>query len=342
MIRALLALAAVPVLFGAPPRTLTVRTDSAQAEAVLAILDLKAAGKPPTEAHWRALFQGEGYLRMKSREESMGRTFEEAPFRAFVDSEALLAQRVELRRTLEAWRVQDFQAAAGRANAFLNRPLPPEITLYFVIKPRGNWFVVDARTQPKLFLALSPGASPEFIQDMVAHELHHVGYYAAMDRKNPFPEDSQEPRALAREHLGNFAEGFATLAQAGSWDRHPVAAGRPEEKARWDRDCAKYGADVARLEAFFGEVLDGKLAGKELQARSLALFGPDLGPWYTVGWRMCALVEQTFGRERLKACMDDLGLLLHSYNEAARMHNRKAAAPLPAWSERLLEAVTPK
>jgi hypothetical protein len=50
---------------------------------------------------------------------------------------------------------------------------------------------------------------------------------------------------------------------------------------------------------------------------------------------MASLVEQRYGREALIECMLDPRRLLATYNRAVT----DAKAPLPLWSDRLIEAV---
>jgi hypothetical protein len=78
-------------------------------------------------------------------------------------------------------------------------------------------------------------------------------------------------------------------------------------------------------------VLEKKVTGDEMQKEGFAFFGTQ-GPWYTVGWRMVALIEETYGRKRLIEVMCDQRLLLSTYNEAAAAYNRTANEPLATWS----------
>jgi Putative zinc dependent peptidase (DUF5700) len=49
-------------------RRTNLRIVTDEAEAVLAILDARAAGREVTEADWRRVFESEGYVRLKKRE----------------------------------------------------------------------------------------------------------------------------------------------------------------------------------------------------------------------------------------------------------------------------------
>ena len=58
-----------------------VRLVNDEAEAVLAILAKRKANQPIVEADWQRVFQSEGYARLKQRETSMQRSFEDADFK---------------------------------------------------------------------------------------------------------------------------------------------------------------------------------------------------------------------------------------------------------------------
>src|SRR5262245_28950558 len=84
--------------------------DASEAEAVLAILDARAAGQPVTQALWAALTSSEPYVRLRRREEGMRRPFSDEDFRAFVGSDELLQRAPELRKALDAWKATDLRA----------------------------------------------------------------------------------------------------------------------------------------------------------------------------------------------------------------------------------------
>src|SRR6201999_2642525 len=130
-------------------------------------------------------------------------------------------------------------------------------------------------------------------------------------------------------------EGFAMLAAAGGTSIHPHDVSRPAERERWDRDLLNFNADLKKVENFFVRVLAGKLTDAEISKEGFSFFGIQ-GPWYTVGWRMSALIEETFGKQKLIEVMCDQRLLLGAYNEAASIYNRKAKEPLALWAETVI------
>ena len=89
--------------------------------------------------------------------------------------------------------------------------------------------------------------------------------------------------------------------------------------------------DLRKVDAFFAEILNGKLSDDQIREKGFSFFGVQ-GPWYTVGWKMSVLIEKTYGRARLIECMCDQRLLLSTYNEAAAKHNRNSRDPLALWA----------
>lgn len=138
--------------------------------------------------------------------------------------------------------------------------------------------------------------------------------------------------------LGAFGEGFAVLAAAGGPDVHPHAASPAEERARWDADMANFNGDLKKVERFFLDTLESRLAGDDVAKTARTFYG-EQGPWYTVGWRMAVLIEKTYGRPRLIECMCDVRKLLPTYNRAAAKLNRRSAGKLALWSDSLVQRV---
>jgi len=317
-----------------------VRVVTDEADAVLDLLTKKRAGQGVTEDDWRRVFTSEGYVRLRKREHSMRRQFEDADFRDFVLSDALAARAPALAETLARWKTADASGAAARALRYLPRGARIRAKIYPVIKPRDNSFVFEIKTDPAIFLYLDPAMSAEEFENHLAHELHHIGYGTACPPPGAAAEIGRLPknaRAVVT-YLGAFGEGFAMLAAAGGVGRHPHAASSPEVRARWDRDVANFAADFRKVEKFFLDLLAGRLS-EEQTGQTVASFFGEQGPWYTVGWRMCALIEETDGRRALVEAMCDQRKLLAAYNRAAERHNRRSPEKLPLWSPQLVEAL---
>ena len=308
-------------------------------EAVLAILAKRKAAQEVTEADWQRVFQSEGYVRLKKRETSMQRKFEEADFKEFVLSDQLLQRMPALEETLTRWKNADPARAGRLALAYLPQDAHIQAKIYPVIKPRDNSFVFDIDNDPAIFLYLDPAVTREKFENNLAHELHHIGYGTACPRKDIADKISKLPKnqQTLLTWVGAFGEGFAMLAAAGGPDVHPHAVSRKEDRARWDTDVANFNQDLKKVEAFFVEVLQGNLTAEQTREKGFAFFGTQ-GPWYTVGWRMATLIEKIYGRARLIECMCDQRLLLSTYNRAAKQLNRKLKTPLVLWSNTVIAA----
>jgi hypothetical protein len=341
---AILLLAAFGVICSARPRTVprasvTVITD--EADAVLTILARRKANLPITEADWQRLFASEGYVRLKKREASMRRTFEDQDFKAFVLTDSLLERAPMLAETLARWKSADAMGAAKLALTYLPKQARIKAKIYPVIKPRENSFVFELQTDPAIFLFLDPSMSKEKFENYLAHELHHVGYGTACptqrvtDAIKLMPPNTQ----TVVKYLGAFGEGFAMLAAAGGPDVHPHAVGNLRDRTRWDRDVANFNNDLRAVEKFFLDLLANRLSEQQINEAVSAFFG-EQGAWYTVGWRMCVLIEKTYGRRVLIETMCDQRKLLPTYNRAAAQFNRKTGAPLPLWSPELIAAIS--
>jgi hypothetical protein len=316
----------------------TVVTD--EADAVLAILAKRKANQAIAEADWQRLFATEGYVRLKKRETAMRRSFEDAEFKAFVLTDALAARAEALAETLASWKSADVVRAANVALAYLPKQARLQAKIYPVIKPRENSFVFELDSDPAIFLYLDPTMKKDKFENYLAHELHHVGYGTAC----PTPHTSEAIAQLppnARtviKYIGAFGEGFAMLAAAGGPDVHPHATSDAANRARWDRDVANFDQDFRKVEKFFLDVLAGDLTEAQIGETVSTFFG-EQGAWYTVGWKMCVLIEKTFGRRTLIEVMCDQRKLLPTYNRAAARFNRRTRASLPLWSSSLIAAL---
>jgi hypothetical protein len=300
-----------------------------EARAVLAILDKRAAQQPVTDSDWQALTATEGYTRLKKRELSMKRDFSDEAFRDFVMSDALMARRNELHRVVNDWLHADLGHAAGLALAYLPKNAPIRATIYPVIKPASNSFVFEGNA---IFKYVSNETGARF-ENVVAHELHHIGFNAACGAKvsEGLPEDA---RAVST-WLGAFGEGMATLAAAGGPGHDAEATNTREIREEWARGLAGYDADFRRVEQFFLDVADEKITGDAIDARAFGFFG-GVGPWYSVGYVMAVTIERELGRKALIEAFCEPRQLLVTYNRAVTKSGRN----LPAWSPRLIDLLS--
>jgi hypothetical protein len=314
--------------------------DPGEAEAVLAIMDKRAAGTAVTDSDWKRLFATEPYVRLKKRESSMHRDFTDDDFKTFVLSADLIAKTSALRHTLEAWRNADLVASARRALAYLPDQATIKAKVFPVIKPKTNSFVFDTATDPAIFLYLDPEESAAKFENIVAHELHHIGFSSIESLSEEKQKDLPPNVRPAVKWMGAFGEGFAVLAAAGGPGVDPLEASSPAEHARWDRDLANFNQDLGALQQFFLEVVNGTLSTQDaINAKAYTFFGNAQGPWYTVGYKMAVIVEKRFGRKVLIECMLDPRELLARYNQAAKETNKREASTLALWSPELMQKI---
>ena len=143
-----------------PKAAINVRLVTDEAEAVLNVLNKRAEGSAITDEDWARIIAAEGYVRLKKRELSMSRPFEDSFFREFVMSDDLLGRREALAATLEKWKMIDPASAGNKALAYLHRDAVITAKIYPVIKPRENSFVFEVKTDPAIFLISTPQWTP--------------------------------------------------------------------------------------------------------------------------------------------------------------------------------------
>jgi hypothetical protein len=326
--------------FGPVSAQVNLKLVTDEAEAVLNVLAKHRANQSIDEADWQRIFQSEGYVRLKKRETSMQRSFENTDFKTFVLSDAMTQRGPALQEALARWKSADIDGAARMALAYLPKDAQIRAKIYPVIKPRENTFVFEVQQDPAIFFYLNPAESREKFMNTLAHELHHIGYGGSCPLKNTAEEIKKLPAnvRIALQLVGAFGEGFAMLAAAGGPDVHPHAVSGAEERARWDKDVANFDADLKKVEQFLLDVVGGKLSEDEIQKIGFSFFGVQ-GPWYTVGWKMSVVIEKSFGRARLIEAFCDPRKLLATYNEAAAIYNRKSSRPVVPWSKSLVDAL---
>lgn len=316
---ALLAAAALP----GPSRAvafdpLQVRLVADEAQAVLAILALLAAGADAPESAWLRLHTSEGYRRLQAREASMGRAFSDPDFDAFLQRAQTIGQRTALAQTLAAWSSADLSAAALRSLAYLPAGAVLRASVYLEIKPQTNSFVFDLEHDPGLFLYVDPSETTADFEVTVAHELHHVGF--AENCPPPIVRTAlaalPPTQRLLFEWLGGLGEGFAVLASAGGPDVDPITIAPLAARNDWLYASANYARDLPAISAFLERILRGELNAESALREGRQFYGQQ-GAWYTVGWRIATTIEHRFGRARLVECICDRRQLLPTYNEAA-------------------------
>src|ERR1044072_1078622 len=121
-------------VFGSAAAQVNVRLVTDEAEAVLSVLAKHKANQTIAETDWQRIFQSEGYVRLKKRETSMQRSFEDADFKTFVLSDALAQRAPALEETLARWKSADVSGAARLALAYLPKDAASGAKLLRVVK----------------------------------------------------------------------------------------------------------------------------------------------------------------------------------------------------------------
>jgi hypothetical protein len=313
-----------------------IKMDTTEAEAVVAVLHKRAAGKTIDSADWKRIFESTPYIRLKNREASMHREFTDDDFKNFVLSESLLKQEPSLQRTLSNWKSADLNGTADRALHYL----PPQAKLfadvYPVIKPLHNSFVFEGNA---IFLYVDPEVSSAQFQNTVAHELHHIGLSSLTSQYDELEAKAPKDVKPVLKWISAFGEGQAVLAGAGSPQVHPMRDYKAADKIRWDQDMEGFTSNLRTLDSFFLDILRGGFKDEEAVDHVAFSFFGYRGPWYTVGYRMSTVVEEHFGREALINCMLDPRQLLIKYNQAAEEQNANPGEHLPTWSPQLIQAL---
>jgi hypothetical protein len=139
--------------------------------------------------------------------------------------------------------------------------------------------------------------------------------------------------------MGNFREGWAVLAAAGSADVHPMSVFPEPIQSVWDFEAEHFADDLDELNQFFLDTVHSDLRNDAVLHESRVFSGYGVGPWYTVGYRMAVTIERKFGRTALVATYADPRQFVARYNEAAASENAKNGGHLPLFSAEILKAV---
>jgi len=333
---------------GASP-AVRMRIDTSEADAVLAILARRGHAEPVRERDWARLFESTAFRRLEAREDAIAKLFarpqrrlDRRAFRAFVESDSLLARAPALRRTLAEWRRADARASATRVLAWLPAGARIHATVYPVIKPASNSFVFDTDRDPAIFMFVDPALSRPHFENTVAHECHHIGFASVSAMRDSIEAGRSADALAALGWAGAFGEGFAMLAAAGGPDVHPKATCLPDDRAEWDRNVARFGDDLRSLQAFLLDIAEGRLRNESVRDSIGGTFFGVQGPWYTVGWAMASRIARDAGRERVIECMLDPAAFLEAYNTVAEAHERSGTERLARWSPELIAALKRK
>ena len=312
-----------------------------EADAALAILRERKAGGVRPES-WQKLWDSAGYRRLAARDKQIAGQDDQQPLHDYLLSDATLAKLPALEKAVADIKAADFGVPAARTFYYLPAGFALRATLYAVVKPTRNSFIYDLNGDPAFFIAVNPERSAAKLVNTVAHELHHVGLAQCADPSKDPRLDPRQQRVV--DWLSGFGEGEAMLAAAGGPDVHPHASSPASDWLVWERDVADFDTDLPRMQAFFRAILDGTLTDDQ-QHQQLDAFiesdGVPQGPFYTVGWKMAAIVERIEGHEALVGALCDPRRLLALYNQAVADTHRGDGGNLPTWDASFLAALQP-
>lgn len=320
-----------------PSARVALSIDAEEAELALALIEHRGDGATLDETLWKRLVATAGYRRLKAREQSMGRSLEDAEFRTFLQQQNA-ESAAPLAATLAQWRRADLAAIGARVLEYLPEEAKIRATVFPVVKPQSNSFVFEAATDPAIFLYLDATMTRAQFENTVAHELHHIGF-ASLPARTPAADAAVQS---VRDWASAFGEGFAMLAAAGGPDVHPHADSKREDRERWDRDVARFDEDLAKVERFFLDLLDRKFKTPDAASKKGFEFFGVQGPWYTVGWKMAVTIERRFGRPTLIRAMREPERLLATFNDAADELEDDEGIKLARWSPELLTRIGAK
>lgn len=167
---------------------------------------------------------------------------------------------------------------------------------------------------------------------------------AGISNCEPEGVDTLAPGArTALDYLGGFLEGLAVLAAAGGPDSHPHAGRSGEAWVVWERDVSSFDRDLRKLNRFFLDLIEERLTEEaEIRTRGFEFVNTEdvpQGAFYTVGWKMAAIVEKARGRAVVIESVCDPRILIAAYQQIALEHSRSNEAGLARWSPELLAAL---
>lgn len=316
-----------------------VRIVSDEPRAAIDIIGRAAQHQPIDSTVWRRLFDSQGYRALVARDSAFGVPRNDEAFGAFLLSDSLSAIRELLRARVEAMAKLDVGGAARQALAYAPRNARIRATIFPVIKPASNSFVFGPDSAPQIFLFVNVNESAAHFRNRLTHELHHVALNTACP-EDPDPSLPEPVHALVR-NLGGFGEGLAMLAAAGGPRVDANAESDSATRSRWNRDVAWFPENLTLLQRFIRDVVEGRITTRDSVRHLASTFYGVQGPWYTVGWRMAATIEEQLGRPTLIAAMCDPRRLMSEYNIAARRANTAQRPTLPTWDDRLLARLWP-
>ncbi len=308
-----------------------------EANAALAVLEERQSSGGVREATWERLWSTEGFKRLDARQNHYGDSETRDRMRHHLLSEEPLQRIAELRQAIADWERVDLEKTAERALAYLPEGQAIRAKIYPVIKKKSNSFVFEVSTDPAIFMFVDGKKSTERIEDILAHEFHHVGLVGCQQPLNY--DNLPQPVQKTLDWMGTFGEGQAMLASAGGPEVHPARRAPASEWMTWERDVANFNRDLKRIEAFLWSVAKGELPKDEQRSTWFSFVNADevpQGAFYTVGWKMAATIERFRGRNHLVDRLCDPRLFLEAYNEIIADYGLPDGSGLAQWDSAFL------
>lgn len=320
----------------------TLRVEYEECDAVVRIIEKKRLDADITDGDWKKIFSSEGYRLWKQRAELIHRGLSDQDFKKFVLSDSLSTSYDSLSRTLAELRAWNSRNALHNALAYLPAGTTITANVHLLIAPPPSAYVSRGLNgTPAVVVNLQSDRSAAKIENLIAHELFHIGYSAIL---KSITRDIAVDTSLPSNYLSvileiaSLSEGMATLAAAGAPDNHPHHASTPEGRKRWDVNMQSFDSHFNAIDRFFLDMIGGGLTQDEIVEMDSSFHGY-LGPWYTVGWKVSVTIEKALGRTTLIECIKDPRKLPAAYNQAAVLTNRSDKTSLPLFSKQLINWV---
>lgn len=310
-----------------------------QCEAALEVIEFNVKGNPTLRnSSLEKLFNTKGYLWLKERELAMGelgQAFSDEKFKEFILSDNLKEKLHQLQAVLSKLRDLDMEEMVEKAQGYLPEDFPIDSYLVPLIKPLENSFVYQIDGKIAVFLYLNPQYTKAEMENIIIHELHHVGL-GEIYKAIPSQIENSGLREIFRwtQALG---EGYAMLAAAGGVDQHPVFYDS-ELKNKWDQRMDSFADDFEQVNKFFIKLLKQELNEADAMEKGFEMFGIQ-GPWYTVGWQVAVTIEKVYGRKSLIECIANPLQQFAMFNNAIKIHNLEQRIVPLGWSGEIINFI---
>ncbi len=143
--------------------------------------------KPVLDRHWMDLLTSEGHRLWKRRMQTVGQPVDDAEYARFLFSSKVGEQREEFRAALREWRSAHWEQAALRALDWLPENAKIVARVFIVLSPTATSFYHSEAENAAVFFALDAALSEPQRENLMVHELHHVGYFGLRGHQRAAP-----------------------------------------------------------------------------------------------------------------------------------------------------------